>query len=727
MSILKKNYSFLRSIFLFLGIITTFQLVKNTNYFIKKFPMISSFESCSIKSSKFINVENINFEIIYLSIYPEIENIKCLLSVQSYYQIDNYVNIIYYSSPYFYLLSFIIFAALVFLLIFKNFNLYVINFLFTICFCIEVLLYNADLSYLLNTILFFIFIIYIKSEKLQVFSNNKITFVLLYAFSSTHLTEFLKIKFQLGFNLRVFFEILFLIVVIFIFNNQDNVNKKLKVTSFGPLSGILLLVFESLFFGLNQYTRVIYYSLFVFTILIFITNFEIKIKNSLGNLINSAFFVFSFYLFFGFINSNFFISKLFTFFIIFIIFLDIIKLNIDNRIFENKIFTLFIILFFLTQVNINDYFKNNDSSQQNINSSEENINVVHVLFDGLPGSVAEDLFDENKIKNFHIYSNFYSTAINTQPSISDMLYGSNFDSQQPFFVYYNNLLVSPDNYLNKLTALDVRTHLITDRFINSVIFQDIASLFDYRLINYGENEDLEAYYNFYDNQIPNIYNYKTVPNGRKVIVDYLLDILTIKKYDTNVVVERGALVGIDNLAKFYSIYEKNKTDGKNYYYIHVQIPHTPFVMNKDCDYIEDIFGDTNNSFETVNGHINCAKKLISILSNKLEVDNTLLIIHGDHSLDEIILDDQNFIKEKLHTTLLVRYPNFDYNDDKSLILIDDKYFTTDLSNLITSYYSGENYLLTNIDNNKSLNVVAGLAENYKNKNVTILEVDTSDW
>jgi hypothetical protein len=36
-------------------------------------------------------------------------------------------------------------------------------------------------------------------------------------------------------------------------------------------------------------------------------------------------------------------------------------------------------------------------------------------------------------------------------------------------------------------------------------------------------------------------------------------------------------------------------------------------------------------------------------------------------------------------------------------------------------------LLTNIDNNKSLNVVAGLAENYKNKNVTILEVDTSDW
>ena len=194
-----------------------------------------------------------------------------------------------------------------------------------------------------------------------------------------------------------------------------------------------------------------------------------------------------------------------------------------------------------------------------------------------------------------------------------------------------------------------------------------------------------------------------------------------------VVVERGALVGIDNLAKFYSIYEKNKNGGKNYYYIHVQIPHTPFVMNKDCDYIEDIVGDTNNSFETINGHINCAKKLISILSNKLEVDNTLLIIHGDHSLDEIILDNQDFIKEKLHTSLLVRYPNFDYNADKSLILIDDKFFTTDLSNLITSYYDGKNYLLENIDKNKSLNVVAGLAENYKNKNVTIINVDTSDW
>jgi hypothetical protein len=66
------------------------------DFLTKKFTEIKNFESCSQKSFSFINVENVNFEIIYLSIFPEVENIKCLLSVQSYYTVDNYVNISYY-------------------------------------------------------------------------------------------------------------------------------------------------------------------------------------------------------------------------------------------------------------------------------------------------------------------------------------------------------------------------------------------------------------------------------------------------------------------------------------------------------------------------------------------------------------------------------------------------------------------------------------------------------
>ena len=706
--------------------IPLFQLASNSGLLNKKFPELNNIESCSLKSSSFINVENINFEIIYLPIYPEFENIKCLLSVHSYNIVDNYATVIYYSSPFIYLFSFTIFALLLTLLHFKKTNTFLFNILFIFSSLIEIVLYNGDVTFLINTVIFFIFIIFMKNSDSSIIYNNILLLLILYSLSSKHLVEFFIVKFQSPFDPIVFFEIVFLIIVLNIANTFDK-PKNLKIVSLVPLLGVLLLVFESLYFALNKNSRGIYYFLFIITILFFISNKEIKLNKYLYNLVNSSIFVLTIYLFLAFLNSDYFINKLFPLLVILIIVFDFIEVELSNKIFENKIFSLFVIIFFLSQVNINDYFQNNNNTENSTFEGKNNLNVVHILFDGLPGSVTEEMFYENKINNFHIYSNFYSTAINTQPSISDMLTGSNFDDTQPFFEYYYNLPNNPENYLNKLNDSGVRTHLITDRFINDIIFQDIASLFDFKLINRGENENFETYTRFYENKIPNIYTYRTVPDGKKIIIDYILDMLTITRYDVNVVVERGALVGIDNLAKFYDLYKNNLNGGQNYYYIHIQIPHIPFVMDKDCNYIERIVGDFTNSPEIINGHIECAKKLIGILSEKIQSKNTLLLIHGDHSLDEIISEEDDYIKEKLNAGLLIRYPNFDYQSKKSLVLVDEKFFSTDLGNLITNYYSEEDSFLKNINLNKYLNVVDGLADNYKNKDVNIIKVETSDW
>jgi hypothetical protein len=723
---LTKNYINIKESTVLILFIPLFQLASNSGLLNNKFPELNNFESCSLKSSSFINVENINFEIIYLAIYPEVENIKCLLSVHSYNIVDNYATVIYYSSPFIYLFSFIIFAILLILLHFKKTNTYLFNILFIFSFLIEIVLYNGDVSFLINTILFFIFIIFMKNSDLSIIYNNTLLLIILYSLSSKHLVEFLIVKFQLSFDPIVFFEIVFLIIVLYIANTFDK-PKNLKIVSFVPLLGVLLLVFESLYFALNKNSRGVYYFLFLITILFFISNKEIKLNKYIYNLVNSSIFVLTIYFFLAFLNSDYFINKLFPLLVILIIVFDFIEVELSNKIFENKIFSLFVIIFFLSQVNINDYFQNNNNIENSTFEEKNNLNVVHILFDGLPGSVTEEMFYENKINNFHIYSNFYSTAINTQPSISDMLTGSNFDDTQPFFEYYYNLPNNPENYLNKLNDSGVRTHLITDRFINDIIFQDTASLFDFKLINRGENENFETYTRFYENKIPNIYTYRTVPDGKKIIIDYILDMLIITRYDVNVVVERGALVGIDNLAKFYDLYKNNLNGGQNYYYIHIQIPHIPFVMDKDCNYIERIVGDSNNSPEIINGHIECAKKLIGILSEKIQSKNTLLLIHGDHSLNEIISEEDDYIKEKLNAGLLIRYPNFDYQSKKSLVLVDEKFFSTDLGNLITNYYTEEDSFLKNINLNEYLNVVDGLADNYKNKDVNIIKVETSDW
>ena len=81
----------------------------------------------------------------------------------------------------------------------------------------------------------------------------------------------------------------------------------------------------------------------------------------------------------------------------------------------------------------------------------------------------------------------------------------------------------------------------------------------------------------------------------------------------------------------------------------------------------------------------------------------------------------------MNAGLLIRYPNYDYQSDQDLVLVNDKFFTTDLSNLITSYYKNTDSFLKNVNSNDYLNVVDGLADNYKNKDVNIIKVTTTDW
>lgn len=152
-------------------------------------------------------------------------NIKCLLSVQSYYTVDNYLNVSYYSSPYIYLVSFAIFAILLTILHFNRTNLFLLNVLYFLSFFIEIILYNADITFLTNTVLFFIFIIFIKKSFVGSIYNNLLLQLILYSLSSKHLIEFLILKFQLSSNPTVFFEIIFLIIVLYIANTSKRSEK----------------------------------------------------------------------------------------------------------------------------------------------------------------------------------------------------------------------------------------------------------------------------------------------------------------------------------------------------------------------------------------------------------------------------------------------------------------------------------------------------------------------
>ena len=228
---------------------------------------------------------------------------------------------------------------------FKKTNTYLFNILFIFSSLIEIVLYNGDVTFLINTVIFFIFIIFMKNSDSSIIYNNTLLLLILYSLSSKHLVEFLIVKFQLSFDPTVFFEIVFLIIVLYIANTFDK-PKNLKIVSLVPLLGVLLLVFESLYFALSKNSRGVYYFLFIITILFFISNKEIKLNKYLYNLVNSSIFVLTIYLFLAFLNSDYFINKLFPLLVILIIVFDFIEVELSNKIFENKIFSLFVLYFF---------------------------------------------------------------------------------------------------------------------------------------------------------------------------------------------------------------------------------------------------------------------------------------------------------------------------------------------------------------------------------------------
>ena len=737
----RKFFDLFFVFFLAIGIF----LWEKFNYLIS----IGSYSTSEIKNCETFSLpismgKNIIRENLFLPIFPEFSNIKCLLRINRIEEIDGFIKVYNGTSPFFYLGSFLIFGLFIFLLIQNKIDKKKSVIVLTLFFLFELLIYNLEFKYSQNTFFLIFFLVLLNKTQLSyLIKDNKYLIIIFYFFNSGHINEFIKVNLDPPFLIDNLFKIFSLTILLYLLNTDESKNSYLILNSLIPILVVTLLVLNELFFTLNPSGRYLYY--FLIFVLIYLVIKEIKFKSGLviGKLFQSLSAVLGIYLFPSFINSDLFTNKIYVFLLVLVSISLILFKKFNVYFINNKILSLFFLIFFLTQINFSDLISFQNDRNRNIETSKSNVNIVHILFDALPRVAIQEIKIENKIKNFHIYENFYSTGLNTQPTLIDMFMGDNFDPDinGSYFEYFENSSKSDENYLNKLQKLNVQTHLVTDRFISDVILQRNVDIFDTKYINYGDDEDFENYSKFYGNNVPNVYKYNLNVNTSKIIFDYVLEILKInKKYDTNLIVERGALISIDNLSKLYKIYNLNKNSGNNYYYAHLQIPHTPFVMDSECNYIEYKVGDRNNSKDVVNGQIECAKKLIKIISEQFNSPNTLLIIHGDHSLNEVVLKDENLreiksldgfifenndlIKQKLSSGLMIRYPDFNYDE---LVDVDDKLFTTDIGSFIENFFVDNNLYIKNNFNENYVNLVGGLAGNINNPRYFIKRLNISNW
>ncbi|MCE0722226.1 MULTISPECIES: sulfatase-like hydrolase/transferase [Legionella] len=68
----------------------------------------------------------------------------------------------------------------------------------------------------------------------------------------------------------------------------------------------------------------------------------------------------------------------------------------------------------------------------------------------------------------------------------------------------------------------------------------------------------------------------------------------------------------------------------NAYFIHLLLPHAPYVFNKNCEYI----GESQNKTKAYFDQLECTHKLIGTFLKTLEINentkNSIIVIHGDH-------------------------------------------------------------------------------------------------
>ena len=101
--------------------------------------------------------ENIITEKIFLPIYPEFSNIKCLLKVNRVEEVDGFIKVFNNTAPFFYLGSLTLFGLFVFFLIQNKIHNKRLIAALTFLLLFELLIHNFDFSYSRKTFILIFF------------------------------------------------------------------------------------------------------------------------------------------------------------------------------------------------------------------------------------------------------------------------------------------------------------------------------------------------------------------------------------------------------------------------------------------------------------------------------------------------------------------------------------------------------------------------------------------
>ena len=661
---------------------------------------INNAENCKYYINS-INLKDLKYQIIYeeISVFPEIKNIRCLGTFVRYenvidsefVSVDNlennnrdvldkfeivneYLVIYVYKSSLVEKITTVLISLFSLICIYFNKNLIFLSNCFLIILMNQIF-FEFSFETTLNILFIYLLIFLDNTFKINKFSIDKKSKLI-----------WISVNYSVYFLIFYFFllsssfsNLNYLIPLILLFSNKYTYSSNQS-----PDLRILFITYSILFIiPVVEYSKLIETSIFIVLIAIYfivvylIYAFE-KFKASEINILNQLISFFTLCYLLNLLFKEFNSNSIILFSSTLIIYLRTVNKELISKTLN---FLTVLVLVFSLSLSVPEMFNNFkisnffDSDEQVVEESNAGINIVHILFDGLPNSVANSIYENSK-SDLIYFKNVFTTAYSTEKALLDMFNGKSWDGIENYNSYKSNSINSKSDLISHLKNENFDTFLYTDK--GGVVHNVNALKFNKTYLNNGNESNKDVLENFYgeNNQISeSIFENIADLSFQEYLIGYWRDVLKLKEFNIVNFFSKTPILGFDNLARAYGDY-RNFDGMLTYQFIHLIFPHEPYSVTSDCKF-------TNVYFETPDESWKCTEKLINIIAEKFSNDNTLLIIHGDHGplfylespkdlLDKETYD--SFIKNRLHIGLLVKGPDTirSVNNDVDTILIINK-------------------------------------------------------
>jgi hypothetical protein len=261
-----------------------------------------------------------------------------------------------------------------------------------------------------------------------------------------------------------------------------------------------------------------------------------------------------------------------------------------------------------------------DLAQPDVAAAGALPDIYHVVFDELQVNLFEaELTDEIRaqLKGLIWFRNATTPYGRTAMALSSLFSGVPYDYREPAIDYVQRAFHSPQSLLGQLKSMGYQTI----GFVHELFPRRSAVPYDqiYRheelqkIASAGESRSMFAAVWFYGS-LPRSISRRLIREG---------DFTQLQNH--TLLPRREAFASVQSFRRFMEWEGKTHRKGGRYIFIHLLLPHGPFVVGRDCAYHETV-----TPADQVACSVHELVEFLQFLDGQGRFKDALLILHGDH-------------------------------------------------------------------------------------------------